>query len=289
MTNDTEERLSALIDSELSPAFTTDTLSRLKQSPSLRETWDRYHLIGDAIRGEGVRLSAEGIAEGVRERMLTEPTIIGKPIFIHKSGKFRNRLLRPLAGAAIAASVAALAVFTLPRLTGELPVAGPIQIVSKPPEPVSFANQSGTRWKNLAEPALESKLNRYLENHSEYASSGGMGVVPYYIICQLRHHSQPAMRARYSSLCLLLLCSTLQSAAVSSAERDVRAWLQNMVESVRTLNYRGTFVFLHDNQLESMRIVHTVDAGGEKERLFSLNGAAQRGCQGRRIGYLYRS
>lgn len=83
------------------------------------------------------------------------------------------------------------------------------------------------------------------------------------------------MRARYSALRFVLLCLTLQSVAVHSAERDVRTWLQSMVESVRALNYRGTFVFLHDNQLESMHIVHTVDAGGEKERLVSLNGAAR--------------
>jgi len=83
------------------------------------------------------------------------------------------------------------------------------------------------------------------------------------------------MRVRYTALHLLILSFMLQSTLAYSAERDVRSWLQSMVEAVRTLNYRGTFVFLHDNQLESMRIVHTVDAGGEKERLVSLNGAAR--------------
>jgi len=83
------------------------------------------------------------------------------------------------------------------------------------------------------------------------------------------------MRARHTAQWLLLFCCTLQTAAAASAEKDVHGWLQSMVESVRTLNYRGTFVFLHDNQLESMQIVHTVDAGGEKERLISLNGAAR--------------
>ena len=83
------------------------------------------------------------------------------------------------------------------------------------------------------------------------------------------------MRAGYTSHCLLLFCCLLQSATAFAGEKDVRAWLQSMVESVRTLNYRGTFVFLHDNQLESMEIFHTVDARGEKERLVSLNGAAR--------------
>lgn len=178
MTNETEERLSALIDSELSSTLTTDILTRMKQSPELCATWDRYHLIGDAIRGESVRWSAAGIAEGVRRQVVKEPAIIAQPVPINSS-KHRDWLVRPLAGAAIAASVAGLAVFALPRLTSEVPATSPVQISSQPPAPVYYSNQSGTRWKNLTEPALESKLNRYLENHSEYASAGGMGVLPY--------------------------------------------------------------------------------------------------------------
>ncbi len=178
MTDNTKERISALIDSELSSVNTADTLSRLEQSTELRGTWERYHLIGDTLRGEGVRESAEGIAERVREHIRGEPAVIARPIPINRP-KTGDRLVRPLVGAAIAASVAAVAVITLPRITGELPAAGPVQVVSKTVVPEPYANQAGTRWKNLAEPALESKLNRYLENHSEYASSGGMGVVPY--------------------------------------------------------------------------------------------------------------
>lgn len=83
------------------------------------------------------------------------------------------------------------------------------------------------------------------------------------------------MRARRISLLFLLCCCTQQIALAASEEREVRAWLQNMVEAVRSLNYQGTFVYLHDNQLESMQIFHTVDSGGEKERLVSLNGAAR--------------
>ncbi|MCW8907737.1 MAG: MucB/RseB C-terminal domain-containing protein [Sedimenticola sp.] len=53
---------------------------------------------------------------------------------------------------------------------------------------------------------------------------------------------------------------------------DVRDWLQRMVNAVHSLNYEGTFVYLHNNQLESMRIVHNADEDNEKERLLSLNG-----------------
>lgn len=56
---------------------------------------------------------------------------------------------------------------------------------------------------------------------------------------------------------------------------DVRDWLQRMVNAVHSLSYEGTFVYLHNNQLESMRIVHSAEEGNEKERLLSLNGVAR--------------
>jgi sigma-E factor negative regulatory protein RseA len=173
-----EEKLSALVDSELSNSDLTQTLAQLGASKELRSAWDRYHLIGDAIRGEGIRVSAEGVAPQVRERLDKEPAMLVRPTPINQPQQ-RERLSRPLVGAALAASVAAVAVFMLPRMGEEIPGSAPAQVASERPVPLTYARQGGTRWKNLAEPKLESKLNRYLENHSEHASSGGMGVVPY--------------------------------------------------------------------------------------------------------------
>lgn len=69
-----------------------------------------------------------------------------------------------------------------------------------------------------------------------------------------------------------LLVSASLGVQAAAMEDDVHAWLQRMVTAVRTLNYDGTFVFLHNSQLESMQIAHSVDSSGEKERLVSLNG-----------------
>lgn len=44
---------------------------------------------------------------------------------------------------------------------------------------------------------------------------------------------------------------------------------------MRNLSYKGNFVYLHENQLESMSILHIKDDSGEKERLLSLNGEAR--------------
>jgi len=42
--------------------------------------------------------------------------------------------------------------------------------------------------------------------------------------------------------------------------------------ALRTLNYEGTFVYIHDNHLETMWVTHRADAKGGIERLISLTG-----------------
>lgn len=71
---------------------------------------------------------------------------------------------------------------------------------------------------------------------------------------------------------LLLLAWTV---AADEIPKDARDWLQRMVHAVKELNYEGTFVYAHGNQLEAMRILHSADASGEHERMVSLNGAAR--------------
>jgi sigma-E factor negative regulatory protein RseB len=48
-----------------------------------------------------------------------------------------------------------------------------------------------------------------------------------------------------------------------------------MMQAVHQTNYDGYLVYLHGNNLESLRAVHTVEDGHEIERLFSLNGEAR--------------
>ena len=61
----------------------------------------------------------------------------------------------------------------------------------------------------------------------------------------------------------------------SDTSTDAIKWLEKMAVAMKTLNYEGTFIYMHDNQLESMQIIHGKDKTGEHERLFSLNGAAR--------------
>ncbi|MCP4980980.1 MAG: hypothetical protein GY935_10855 [Gammaproteobacteria bacterium] len=72
---------------------------------------------------------------------------------------------------------------------------------------------------------------------------------------------------------LPILIPTLISAPVFAG--PAMEWVQKMSDAMRNLNYRGDFVYLHENQLESMQISHYRDVHGEKERLISLNGEAR--------------
>lgn len=79
---------------------------------------------------------------------------------------------------------------------------------------------------------------------------------------------------RFSTGCRLLFACTALGAAQASAgaEDAVRGWLDRMSHALNNLDYQGTFVYQHDGQLESIRVVHIVNDKGEHERLFSLNG-----------------
>lgn len=50
-------------------------------------------------------------------------------------------------------------------------------------------------------------------------------------------------------------------------------WLMKMNEASLGVNYDGAFVYLHDSQIEAMRVIHVVNDGVIRERLYSLNGA----------------
>ena len=182
MSKEIREQISAFLDNELTAQEVESTLAQIGTQGDLRRSWDRYHLIGDAIRGEGVRISREGIADRVRERVETEPAILAPSVSGFGWGKSGQvQWLRPVAGAALAASVAALAVMVLPEFTASTPEAEPTRLASTPaPAGEVYLERKGMRWKNLEQPGLENKLNRYLVDHSEYASARGMtGVLPY--------------------------------------------------------------------------------------------------------------
>lgn len=84
------------------------------------------------------------------------------------------------------------------------------------------------------------------------------------------------MRAvAYRALLLLLafLIGPVALAGTSTAETlAAEAWLARVDGALRTLNYEGTFVYIHGDSVSTMRITHRGDAAGGVERLVSLSG-----------------
>lgn len=70
-----------------------------------------------------------------------------------------------------------------------------------------------------------------------------------------------------------LLPALLAVAGQAFAGDSARQWLDGMSNALQSLNYDGTFVYLHDGKLETMRIVHQASEQGEQERLVSLTGS----------------
>jgi sigma-E factor negative regulatory protein RseB len=73
---------------------------------------------------------------------------------------------------------------------------------------------------------------------------------------------------------LIFLISTVSSAISKSNTADVldgKTALLNMSNAMKSLNYKGTVVFLKNGKLEAMKYFHAVNNEIEQERLQSLN------------------
>ncbi|HEV8523458.1 MAG TPA: sigma-E factor regulatory protein RseB domain-containing protein, partial [Terriglobales bacterium] len=79
-----------------------------------------------------------------------------------------------------------------------------------------------------------------------------------------------------SALLLPALFGLGFSAGVALADplqqSEALAMLEKIADAARELNYAGTFVYQHGDQVETSRIVHFADANGEYEKLETLDG-----------------
>ena len=56
------------------------------------------------------------------------------------------------------------------------------------------------------------------------------------------------------------------------AANDPEWWLERMGTAMSQMSYQGTFIYISDGRMETMRITHVVDEHGTRERLSSLSG-----------------
>src|SRR6202044_1056315 len=109
MSEQIREQVSAFLDGELPDTETELLLKRLTRDGELRESFGRYALIGEALRGAGSQILTRGFASRVNLAIDGEPAQVPA----HAQPARAPRWWRPLAGVTVAASVAAVAIVAL--------------------------------------------------------------------------------------------------------------------------------------------------------------------------------
>lgn len=185
------ELTSSLLDGELGrDAQQRAVTEMLGSAGEDLDRFGRYRLIGDVIRGESGVL-AVSVSDRVREALQEEPVVLApRPVV-------PRQWLRPVAGLAVAASVAAAAIVVAPQLmtgTGpggepvrlaadyQRPALSPTLVAAGPSAPVAQAGDTAdgnARWQAL-DKDLEDRLNRLMVEHQEFGGRSGInGPVPH--------------------------------------------------------------------------------------------------------------
>ena len=178
------EAISALMDGE-NPDAAGQTINELLRDEAARHAWGRYHLISDCLRQALPARIDPSLPVRISTMLRGEPTVFAP------RRALRSAILKPLAGFAIAASVAAMALigFQLNRgSNGNSGMEAQPEVASQAPliqAPGSFTFASGHPGAQPARAQLaggqgSARLNRYLVNYNEYRSNAAMqGMFPY--------------------------------------------------------------------------------------------------------------
>jgi len=180
MSEQIREQISAFLDGELPNSETELLLKRLTRDAELRESFGRYALMGECVRGgSGTRLS-KGFAARVNRAIDGEPAVAD----IEPKGRRAPVWWRPFAGAAVAAGVAAVAVVALqqraiaPTLRPS-PITmaqnGAVPAAAGAREAISYTVPPIVSAAPAAMPAA--RLTNYVFAHSKYSSVLGQNDV----------------------------------------------------------------------------------------------------------------
>ena len=183
MNTESREHLSSLMDGEVTQETGRFLVRRLGADAGLRETWARYHLIRDCLRDQQTQFVQVELSQRVH-RALSEDQ---SPAAAGRKPVRTNRWLKPVAGFAVAASVALIAVITV--IGGnetELapPGAGPANQVASESftSPNIVAATPSSTPVNLSgtSPRDNQRMNAYFLRHYQVTGdAGGRGFVPF--------------------------------------------------------------------------------------------------------------
>jgi len=168
MTEPVNEQLSACLDGELPAAELDLLLKRLGRSSELREALGRYTFIGEALRHSKPVVVSRSFADKVMAAVDQEPAAERRAPRVSPA---ILRRLTPIAGFGVAATVAAIAIFSVQRagVTPEQvatngPAAAPAAVTAQATDYVVPTSTSSPAFV----PAT--RLTNYVVAHSEYSS-----------------------------------------------------------------------------------------------------------------------
>lgn len=178
MTDPVKEQLSACLDGQLPEAELGLLLKQLQRDPQLRRSMGSYALIGEAMRGAVTVRASSGFADRIAAAIADEPDVKSAPL--PRSTMPSMRWLRPAAGAAVAAGVAAIAVVALQpvsmegqQVTATAQTAAVVADDGIAPSYTVPTNVDGNGSAFI--PAA--RLTNYVVAHSEYSSPLGRRTV----------------------------------------------------------------------------------------------------------------
>ena len=203
MTERMRESLSAMLDDEANELELERVLSHITEDDDLRRTWIRYNATHTAIAGHQQAHLDVDISARVRAAILAEPASAA----VHPpAASLKERLLRPVAGFAVAASVAATVVIggqQLAQIGGAEPY-GDNQSLAASASPVGMVNSLGARtvqasYGTQAIPVLQpatrtayqelarQRMQKYMQEHAQHAAlNSPQGLIPFARVPQIR-------------------------------------------------------------------------------------------------------
>src|ERR1700723_1275035 len=210
MSEQIREQVSAFLDGELPDTETELLLKRLTRDGELRESFGRYALIGEALRGAGSQILTRGFASRVNLAIDGEPAQAPA----HAQLTREPRWWRPIAGMTVAAGVAAVAIVALqqrsisPHLSGASMTAQNVTAPLKTAAPSQLPLQGGGGPREALSytvPAASidapsaiapARLTNYVFAHSKYSSGlGQRGLLTDLLIDDDEGPPIPAQRA----------------------------------------------------------------------------------------------
>jgi sigma-E factor negative regulatory protein RseA len=168
------DKISALMDGEIDERHIQHELTRLRQDGELRQTWNTFHLIGDALRGE--RMLLTDVAGSLSRRLADEPTVLAP-----QRDRSRKVTTYALSAAASVAAIALVGWVALAPHQGQRP-ADIAQMQQAPVAPVALPvpAPAPVQATPVASVPYDGSRNEYILAHQGFSPSTAIqGVAPY--------------------------------------------------------------------------------------------------------------